>query len=501
MSRQEGAVAATRGIAATAVAQSLALAAVAWGALAFGAVYPWAYWPLAAACLAAGSTALFAARAVPAARGGLAVPIAASVVAVAIFVQLVPLPVSLLSVLSPATHSLLRNLDPQYAIGLTRWHALSIVPDDTWRALGLYASFVALLLGMSRLLSLTGARRLVESLAIVAVLLALVGIIQKPLYSGAIYGFWKSESGGNSVFGPFVNRNHFAGWMLMALPLAFALVGSGLQRGWHGVRPEWRYRILWLSSPDASRLVLLAGAAAVMALSLVMTMSRSGMAALALALVLTGWSIVRGLPGLTRKAAGVVYLALLVVTIVSWVGADAIVGRFASANWSEFNDRRGAWSDARTVVSNFPVAGTGLNTYQVASLFYQRHDLKKHYEQSHNDYLQLAAEGGLLLVLPIGVCLLLFVREVWRRLKEDQRSSTAWWLRRGAVTALVAIALQETVDFSLQMPGNTVLFAVVCAIALHRTPGARGRGLKASPQPSRPRLVTVNQASRPVQSA
>jgi len=43
----------------------------------------------------------------------------------------------------------------------------------------------------------------------------------------------------------------------------------------------------------------------------------------------------------------------------------------------------------------------------------------------------------------------------------------------GAVTGLVAIALQETVEFSLQMPGNAALFAVLAAIAMHRSPGAR----------------------------
>ena len=47
----------------------------------------------------------------------------------------------------------------------------------------------------------------------------------------------------------------------------------------------WRERVLWLSSPDASRLLLLMGAAAVMTLSLFLTMSRSGMAAGALAAV------------------------------------------------------------------------------------------------------------------------------------------------------------------------------------------------------------------------
>ena len=49
----------------------------------------------------------------------------------------------------------------------------------------------------------------------------------------------------------------------------------------------------------------------------------------------------------------------------------------------------------------------------------------------------------------------------------DQRGSMAWWLRAGAVTSLLAIACQETVEFSLQMPGNAVLFTIICAIALH----------------------------------
>jgi hypothetical protein len=43
-------------------------------------------------------------------------------------------------------------------------------------------------------------------------------------------------------------------------------------------------------------------------------------------------------------------------------------------------------------------------------------------------------------------------------------------VRVGAVTGLAAIALQETVEFSLQMPGNAVLFAVLCGIALHGSP-------------------------------
>jgi hypothetical protein len=62
-----------------------------------------------------------------------------------------------------------------------------------------------------------------------------------------------------------------------------------------------------------------------------------------------------------------------------------------------------------------------------------------------------------------------------RRRFNDETSATTYWIRVGAVTGLTAIALQETVDFSLQMPGNAALFATLCGIALHATPGRRPR--------------------------
>ena len=75
----------------------------------------------------------------------------------------------------------------------------------------------------------------------------------------------------------------------------------------------------------------------------------------------------------------------------------------------------------------------------------------------------------MLLGLPAIVCIGTFVALVRRRFVEET-STSAYWLRVGAVTALMAIALQETVDFSLQMPGNAALFAVICGMALHRAP-------------------------------
>lgn len=62
-------------------------------------------------------------------------------------------------------------------------------------------------------------------------------------------------------------------------------------------------------------------------------------------------------------------------------------------------------------------------------------------------------------------------RAVRRRFREGDRGSQLRWIRIGAVTGLLAIAIQEAGDFSLQMPANAALFCVLIAIALHR-PGS-----------------------------
>jgi O-antigen ligase len=467
----------------TFAARALLVFALAWGAFAFGAVYPWAYWPLVVAIVSVGVAGLSLRVSATRPPLGLA-PLALGFCAffVAACVQLVPMRLTLMSRISPEAVGVIRQFDFAVASGLLDRHPLSIAPRLTLIGLILFVSNAILLLGCTRLFSARGARRTAEAIAVLGVALALTGIIQSRLFTGKIYGFWLPLEGA-SPFGPFVNRNHFAGWMLMALPLTLGLLLGGLTRAGNSGRSSGRERLMWFASTEASRLILLAGSALVMAVALVLTMSRSGMSALALAVVLTGTLVARRLRS-GRRTVAVGYLLLLVIVAVGWVGAGAVASRFGEARWNNFNDRRGAWEDAIDIAGKFPMVGTGLNTYGVSTLLFQRHDLSRHYEQAHNDFLQLAAEGGLLLTIPAALCLGLLVVLVYRRFVDDVSERT-YWLRVGAVTGLIAIAFQETVDFSLQMPGNAALFAVLCAIALHRPEAEGGLVSPTGPAPSR----------------
>jgi O-antigen ligase len=458
------------------LAVALTTVAIAWGALAFGAVYAWAYWTLAALAAAAGIGGLC----IPPRRPILsrAMRLALVGVPLAIAAQLIPLPPSIFAKLNPNAASLVSQLDPLFALHGGA-HSLSVVPRHTRLALVLCVLMGILLAGTARLASTGGGRRLAERLIVIGGLLALIGIIQKPLYAGRIYGFWTPIQEG-SPFGPYVNKNHFAGWMLMGIPVALGYLGAGIARGMRGMRHDWRSRVLWLASTEASKLVLTALTVAVMGLSLVLTMSRSGIVSLSVAIVMTAWFAMRGLTGRAQRLVMIVYLVVLPALLISWAGFANVVGHFHEQGWAGIGSRTGAWADAVATFHRHSLTGIGLNTYQHANLIYQQHDLESFESSAHNDYLQLAAEGGALLLLPVGLCLIVFVRDVRRRFVEDPASSS-YWLRAGAVTGLIAIGLQETVDFSLQIPGNAVLWAVLCGLALHRSPQRSQPALSTQP--------------------
>ena len=444
----------------------LAIAAVAWGALSFGAVYPWAYWPLFAVAALAGVVGLLTRRS-DAVRCK-SVAFGTGLIVAGVALQLAPLPRWCLERLSPSTDRILRRLDIGYAFGVVSAHPMSIDPDATRLALVALVTFGIFTVGLAKALSHRGPTVLAHSIVSIGVLLALIGVVQRASGTDRIYGFWQPYDHPFQIFGPFVNRNHFAGWMIMALSLAMGLLCGRMMLAMHGVRRDWRSRVLWWSSADANQLVLVAFAIVVMALALVLTRSRSGILCFAATLALTMWFAFnarapQGGRNLRRRLVGIAVVTLGLLA-VSWAGIDPLVGRFA--NEQALSGRLGAWSAAIRIARDFPLTGTGLNTYGTAMLFYQPPELTAHWNVAHNDYVQLIAEGGLLLGVPIALWLVLLAREVLQRLRTDDNPMT-YWTRVGAVVGLIGIGLQEVVDFSLQIPGDALLFVVLCAIAIH----------------------------------
>jgi O-antigen ligase len=450
------------------------VAAIAWGALAFGAVYPWAFAPLSMACAsigAAGAVAYRSRRQDPATRAAL---LAIAAVLATACLQLIPLPAQVLAAISPGTHDFLTNFDFAYALGADSglsWRPLSLAPSATAVGIGLLAAFTLFLAGLTRALSPSRVRVLAVSLVAFGAVLALIGIVQRAAIGDhawggmKIYGIWTPRNLLTTPFGPFINKNHFAGWMLMAFPLA---VGLAIGRAEHAMRHlhgGWRSMLSWLSSPEGGRLQMGVIAAVTMGASLLLTRSRSGVVCLLLSMLLFSAAARRRFGSM--RAGWTAFASLLAMFVVVFALAGADLTARITNRMDAVELRKNIWSDSARIVRDFPLAGTGLNTFGTAMIRYQTTQRDQHFQEAHNDYLQVVVEGGLLVAIPAALALMLTVRAVRRRFEAHADDSRTHWIRTGATIGLLAIALQSAVEFSLQMPGNAAMFVVLLGIALH----------------------------------
>lgn len=438
---------------------------VAWSVLAFGGVYPWAYVPILIASLVLGLLCvpliLTAARN---SQRGLGKGLMCSLVGVVVVIalQLVPVPQSIQQRVSPSMARVLTSYEVGY---LADSHALSISTERTELGLAFAVSFIVLFVAADALFAAGEAAAVATFIFVLAVGLSIFAVAQRATFNGRIYWLWTPFNAPNPAAGPFVNRNHFAGWLLMAIPLAVGpflrqIVSTKARSG-----GGWYSRLVWVSTDQASALFLRAFCIGVMALALFLTLSRSGILSLLVGITIMGAIVMRRSVSRRRLVLTLAYVIVATGLAITAAGLTTLFDRFVGLPYGDIQGRAAAWRDGLTVVRDFPWVGTGFNTFGTAMLFYQRSALESHYQEAHNDYLQLLAEGGLLLAIPTMLAIGFFARDAWRGIRDSRDS---YWLRVGALCGVMGMALQEAVDFSLQMPGNAVLFVVLCAIVIHR---------------------------------
>jgi O-antigen ligase len=439
----------------------LITALLAWGVLSFGAVYPWAY---AVIAFGIAGVALPNVHALQIRRPGL-VAVSLGFVVLACGLQLVSLPLQTLEQLSPATSQYLRRVNVAFASGLIDRHAASIDPGRTLRALGFIVFGATWAWACSTLAQRNGEfpRALARNLVGLGLVVAVIGLAQRATFNGKLLWFWEPMFYSTNAFGPFVNRNHFAGWMLLALTIGIGYLFGTLTQVASNTS-TWRDRLLWAGSPQGTTVLMTAVAIVVMGCSLVWTMSRSGIAAAgAGASILFAAAVYRSKHRILRVAlAG--YLALAVVGIVAWRGTDTLFAWYGNTTTLEW--RFVLWRDTIPALKDFWMTGSGLNTYGTLMVGYPHTHTDFQPREAHSDYLQLAVEGGLLLCVPVFLLILAVGRRTVQRLLEPQGEMT-WWIRMGAAAGMCGIAVQELTEFSLQIPGVALLFATCLALALH----------------------------------
>ena len=449
---------------------------LAFGALSFGAVYPWGYWPLAIAATILGCWAFWRALVRPDERVHAGVPraiaVALAAVAVALTLQVVPIPRAAFVAVAPAADQFLREYAFGYAFHPPAAHTLSLNATATWPILAMFVAFAILLLGLICEGTDIHLTRIGRWLVVLGLGMAAFGVIQRaslrPEDSHLVYGVWESAYRGEP-FGPFVNRNHFAGWMLMTLAVSTGHAIGVLSRSRRPQGATVKQWLAWLSTADASRFAFVVLAIVIMATSLALTGSWSGLAGWIAAAAVLVTTVAHRASSALKRGALVAFAGAFAAFAFLWAALSAALIHVATVP-ADIRARLNVWRDTWRIIRDFPWAGTGLGNYDIAMLLYQSDGREVMFADAHNDYLQLVAEGGVLVAVPAIVGAIVLFRTIRRRFLASEAGSHEYWLRVGAVAALAGIATQSLVDFSLQMPGNVILCVVVLALALHRPP-------------------------------
>ena len=224
-------------------------------------------------------------------------------------------------------------------------------------------------------------------------------------------------------------------------------------------------RLEWLSSPTANGIVLMGAAVLVIVISTFWAISRSAITGFAAGAVILAWlAVKRRRLHAGRRAIVLAAVATVGLAGIAWRGPAVLLGRFQDER--NLLGRLDAWRDGWQVVRDFPLTGTGVNTYSDSMLFYQTRNRNFHLAQAHNDYLQVLAEGGLLVAIPAAIAAIVLVVAIRRNLRAAHGEARGYWIRAGAAFGMLSVAVQEVFEFSLQIPANTLIFSTLAAIAL-----------------------------------
>ncbi|MGI9515838.1 MAG: O-antigen ligase family protein [Pirellulaceae bacterium] len=322
-------------------------------------------------------------------------------------------------------------------------------------------------------------RRAIFYLPLVATLngvaISCFGLFQKIRTDSEIFGMTLSQGG--MAFGPFVNKNNAAGYLLICFACSLAVVSGAFRRKLvAGQRPRQiittEYPIwqrlslhvgLFLAELNATRIAALLCSLAIV-VGIFATFSRGGILAFGLGIVAVSWYYC-----LTKKSASML-LALfvsgvLVAGVVFWTGfGERLANRFnvlSNVDFMENDVRMNHWVQTSGAIIDFLPLGSGVGSYLNVHRLYRQDNETALFYFAENQYFQTLVEAGipgLLLLLSALALLILCVRFI--ALRGNSPKTGALCLL--GVFLIVSQTAAALLDFGLFIPANVVLMAVIC---------------------------------------
>jgi O-antigen ligase len=281
-------------------------------------------------------------------------------------------------------------------------------------------------------------------LMILSFAISLFAIAQHFSFNGKLYWFVEMRQG-LEPFGPYVNRDHFAGFVELTAPIGVAM-------------------LLFRAAPR-ERIPLLAIFTLVPVGALILSASRGGIIGFVFECLLLVILLPEREPT-SHRWIGTAALVVLAAGFAAWLGVTPALERFTQLTPGHLSrDRRltMSWGTLRIIRKN-KFIGTGLGTLQEAYPRYESIYEPLIVDHTHNDYLELLADTGAAGGLCGAAFLVLLAFGGYSKLRMA-RSRSGRAIHAGALAACAGILFHSALDFNLHIPANALLFLLLAALA------------------------------------
>ncbi len=304
------------------------------------------------------------------------------------------------------------------------------------------------------------------TIIVMGCILSIFAVVQKLLWNGRLFWFYPVSEGMTSnrtfIWGPYINHNHFAAYMEMAIPIGLGLILYNINNIYNIKGIPFKQRLVrFLQGDNMPLLIFLCLAVLIMSALIFYSLSRGGILGYASSLIFFGF-LIRHRKSLRKRAMPLIVVGVLALSIAAIAGMSRIEDRFREIGETENIPRLDIWDDSINMAKDFPVLGTGAGTFRSVYPIYQTKYPLTIFEHAENDYIETLTDtgiAGLLILFLMIVTFFYSALKAWRK----RQNSFVKCMGAGGVSSCVAILIHGFTDFNLRIPANALLLTVISA--------------------------------------
>jgi len=273
---------------------------------------------------------------------------------------------------------------------------------------------------------------------------AVFSVLQDLTFNGKLYWFREMRYGG-MPYGPYVNRNHFAGLMELLIPVGLAMLAVP------GVRRQQMPLMALLAAMPVGALLLSASRGGII-----------GFSCEVIVLVILLW--IR--PGEKKHVFTFLIALVLAGGLVGWLGVGQVIQRFSQIHNPEVTEGRriSMARGAYHIFRDHPWMGAGVGTMISVYPAYETAYDATIVDHVHDDHFELLAETGAVGAICWLTFIVLLAVHGLRNVSAHQ-DPVVRAVQLGTLVGCAGILVHSFVDFNLHIPANALLFYLMAGMA------------------------------------